>query len=625
MTPRTTTENAPAPAVVIQPMPVPGFSRRAGDDSLDNYWLREDFLRGMQPADEEGFRWIVGRRFVNVEHEGRLHTTHVDLDPAGVYRCRLLTERIPSGPILYKNKDRPTWRMTEHPVPLMPSTKRPAPAMSTPSAAAPVAKQPRLALFDTTAYKPSLRSPDSQGYYELVPAFGLKDDVAHFAFRNQHGNWAPVDAPAGGFGAQPAHLQHWTDFDIWRAYGLHGEDLVRFRADAQASGKRPQWVTPQVAENPYHELLHDTLRWLIPGASLSQREAFLQSYNLLPSQLSRLQLDMKTELKMPLWAQAHKHMTEDVANVQHLEQLSRAVVVELNLKRNARHDWYDPETSMTPQVREALVSKLGYRRNKYNCLYRDDVPALFRGDERGPFELADDAVMLPRYHHEPGATTHKPMSATFSLEEGKMYAREPDPEYLRFNRQTNKYPGREMDDSSSDSGSSDTESNTSSEWSEPASPIPWDHDRNYRSTRVKQKEMFLYVLDTRRLEVVPHEENMLFNSAARDTPPTWFPSDDYEGLISVSRSGLEADRIWLLNSALTKAVKVDHLKELAGASAERIEAATHEGHLNKFQYDLLIDQAETAGKPVLRLSGNGNEFAWDINWPESQRSTTQDL
>ncbi|KHA73275.1 hypothetical protein NZ35_11160 [Pseudomonas chlororaphis] len=614
-------DNSP-PAVVIQTMPAKNSARLASDNSPDSYWLRDDFLRGMKPAEDDGFRWIVGRQFADVEHEGGLRTTHVGQDAAGVYRCKLVTERAASGPALYRNEGRLTWRLTEHPAPTVASTKRPAPPASDQPGTVSAAKQPRPAHLDANVYRASQRSPDAQGYYELAPAFGVNNTVTQFAFMDHFGRWIPVDPPAGGFAARPTRLKHWTDHEIWQVYDIHGQDLVRFRTDAEASGKRPQWVEPTLT-NPRNDLLRDALRWLHPTMSLTQREAFLQSYNLLPGQLTRLQQAMKNDAKMPQWAQAHKSLIEDIDNPQRLEQMSLDAVKELNLKRDARHDWYRLETSMTAPVREALLSKLGYLRNKNNCLYRTDIPALFRGDERTPFELANDGFMLPRYKHKPGATTHKPMSATFSLKEGQMYARQPDPEYLRFNSQTHKYPGREAGDSDSGSDASDAESTTSSGWSDATSPVPWDHDRNYQSTRTRQQEMFLYVLDTRHLEVVPHEENMSFNSAARDTPPTWFPSDDFEGLISVSHSGLDAERIWLLNSALTKAVKIDDIKDQAGASAERIEGATHVGHQNRFEYDRLIDEAEAAGKPVLRLSGNGDEFAYDINWPESATPIAQ--
>jgi hypothetical protein len=630
---RPVTDLPRTPAVVIHEMPTTSQTLPVHDGSAAKYWLNDDFLRGMKPADSDGFRWIVGRRFVDVEYQGNLYTTHVGLDESGLFRSKLLTERQPSGPRLYKNDGRPTWRLSEQasetqamgnelPTPGA-SQKRPAAVTSEPDA-----KRPRAAstptFIDLRLYAHSSRSPDAQGYYAFTPI--RKTDAAdtRFAFKDRFGNWIEVDPPVAGFGAQPTHLKHWTDHEIWALYGIQGEDIRRFRAEAQTHGRAPQWAESATTNNPANDLARDALRWLHPGMTLKQREALLQSYNLLPSQLTRLRQDLKGGHTIPQWAQVHKRLTEEVSNPRRLDKWSQQAVNELNLKRDARHDWYSPETSLTLEVREALLKKLGYLRNKNNCLYRTDVPALFRGDERTPFELANDGFMLPRYHHEPGATTHKPMSATFSLNEGQMYARTPSAEYLLYNSQTHKYPGRSADDSGSESDNSDSHSSTSSDWSEPASPIYWDHDRHYEPTRTRQAEMFLYALDTRHLEVVPHEENMSFNSAARDTPPTWFPSDDFEGLISVTRSGLDSDRIWLINSALTKAVQIDHIKEQAGASAERIEAATHAGHHNKFEYDQLIDKAETAGKPVLRLSGNGDEFAYDIRWPEPEKTLTQD-
>lgn len=117
------------------------------------------------------------------------------------------------------------------------------------------------------------------------------------------------------------------------------------------------------------------------------------------------------------------------------------------------------------------------------------------------------------------------------------------------------------------------------------------------------------------LKVVPHEENMLFNWAARETPPTQFPSDDFEGLISVTRSGLPAERIWLFNSVPTKAARIDDIAGQAGDRAERIEAATRAGHANVWEYDSLIDSAEAAANSIVSLSGNRNEFVYDVTWP----------
>ena len=621
------------PSIEITDLPTRTItSSLQSDTSLSKYWFSPKFLRGMQAPNDDGFRYIVGRKFVDVDDGGVVHTAHVDFDETlGVYRMKLLTEQLPSGPAVYKNETSLTWRLTpqisEKPVARHDlqtdsgsTTKRPASSSSEPPATTIAPKRPRSSDTPTyvnqSLYTASMRSPDAQGYHELTPRWGSNQSDIRFAFQDRHGNWIQVAPPTGGFGSQPTHLTHWTDQEIWELYGIQGREIERFRSEAQALGKPPHWVEPNVTDDPVVNLLRDSLHWLHPTLTSNERQALLQSYNLLPSQLSRLQQHLQTELTLPPWVQAHKRMTEDVGNPLYLDQFSRDAINELNLKRDARHEGYDPETSLTPQLREALLVKLGYRRNKNNCLYRTDIPALFRGDERTPFELANDNAMLPRYAHRPGATTHKPISATFSLKEGLMYASAPDPEYLRFNSQTNKYPGRNTSDSDSDgSDASDSDSSESSEWSDTGSPVPWDHERHYQTTRTRQTEMFLYALDTRTLEVVPHEENHSFNSAARDTPPTWFPDDDYEGLISVTKKGLEAERVWLLNSALTKGANVKDIEQQAGSRADQIEASTHAGHANKHEYDQLIDEVEAAGKPMLRLSGNKNEFGYDVIWP----------
>ena len=410
---------------------------------------------------------------------------------------------------------------------------------------------------------------------------------------------------------QPTHLKSWTDAQIWQLYGIHGQDIERFRIEAQSSGKPPQWVEANATPNATLNLLRDSLRWMHPTMSAVERQALLQSYNLLPSQQRRLQQDLKTDLTLPQWVKTHQQLIEDIDNPNRLDQFGKDVIDELNLRRDARHGWYDPEISLTSETREALLPKMGYLRNQNNLLYRTDVPALFRGDDRAPFELARDNAMLPRHRHGPGATTHKPMSATFRLDAARMYGKAPDPDYLRFNSQANKYPGRSADNTPLDT--SDVESRDS-DWSDIGSPVGWDHERNYERIRERQKVMFLYALDTRGKEVVPREENTLFNSAAQKNP-AWFPEDDYEGLISVTKKGLEADRIWLLNSSLTKGARVTTIEELAGFRADSIEESTYTGKYNTDEYDKLIDQAETAGYQILKLSGNKNEYGDDVRWP----------
>lgn len=604
----------PTSAVEVTPIVTRNIVDPVEDSSIETYWLPEALLRGMQAPDETGVRHIVGRKFVDVEYEGVLHTVNVAQEPInGAYRIKRLRERDASGPLVVKNPQAPTWRLdASTPLP----QKRPAPA----TADAPQAQRPRsatpLVYADDSAYSATLRSPDAQGYFELTPRGSLPTTASAtlFAFRANDNKWIQVDPPSGGFGAKPANLAHWTDKEIFDLYRIHGADIERFRTQAQVSGMPPKWVEPVIAQTPVTDLLNNGLRWLHPQMNASQRESWLQSYNLLPSQLTRLQQHLRTELSLPHWAESHKQLTQDLAHPQRLEQLARDTATELELKRGAKHPWYSPESSMTPALRETLLKQMGYRRNKHNLLYLTDVPALFRADDRTPFEIANDDAMLPRMKHKPGATTEdRPMSATFSLNEGMMYAKAPDPEYLLYNTQTNKHPGKKPTDTDA-SDSSDTDSSDASDSSDDERTKAWDHERNYTAVRTRQSEMFLYLLDTRNIEVVPREENHSFNWGAQKDP-AWFPEDDFEGLISVSRSGLDADRIWLLNSARTKAANVDDIRVQAGTRAERIEWATQAGHANSHEYDQLIDGVEAAGKPILKLSGSKKEFGYDIQWP----------
>jgi hypothetical protein len=583
------------------------------DSSIEKYWLSEDLLHNMAAADETGVRYIVGRKFVDVEYDGTLHTANVDQTPVGgAYQLRLLTELKASGPLVYKNPHAPTWRLAES---TRLTQKRPASG----TADAPLAQRPRSATaieyVDAGAYVETVRSPDAQGYYELRPRSLLPTRPSDmlFAFRDVYGRWLKVDPPSGGFGAQPANLPHWTDKEIFDLYRIHGQDIERFRAQAQASGLPPKWVEPIAAANPFKSLLNDRLRWLYPSFSATQRETWLQSYNLLPSQITRLQLHLHSEPTVPQWAESHKQMAQDLSNSRHLEQFALDTARELALKRGAKHAWYDPERCMTAAVREALLGKLGYRRNKNKLLYRTDVPALFRGDDRAPFEMANDDTMLPRMDHKPGATTDdRPMSATFSLKEAMMYGKEPDPEYLLYNSQTHKYPGKPPNDDASDSSA--TESSDASDSSDDDGAVAWTRERKYTAARTRQTDMFIYLLDTRGIEVVPREENVRFNSDA-EKKPAWFPEDDYEGLISATPNGLEASRVWMLNSTLTKAANIKDIARLADSRAETLEAVSHAGHSTQHQYDELIDKAEALGNEIVRLSGRKNEYGDDIVWP----------
>lgn len=390
----------------------------------------------------------------------------------------------------------------------------------------------------------------------------------------------------------------------------------------------PRPGSTQPSQNPRAQLIDGPLQSLYPDKTANELETLLRSYNLSPGQQTRLYKDMLENLKVPEWAEQHKQMSRDTGNPRRHDLLYREIEPNLRHLRNgtANTGLYELHLSLTHEYLDSFLVKAGYLRNRNNCLYRTDIPAVFRGDERTPFELANDGWMLPRYNHKPYATTQKAMSVTVSLKAAKMYGEdEPDPEYLLYNSQTNKYPGKQPDDASDDSNASNasnasdvsTTSHIASSGSDSDSSLQLDLERNYETTRHKQQIQFVYAIDSRNMEIVLGEENHAFNRAANG--PNWFPEDDLEALLSVSRRGISADRIWIFDSGHQKAVRVkdlrDHADDADDSYARRVEERTHSGASNTDEYDRLIAEVAAAGKPVLLLSSDKEWFANDIVWP----------
>lgn len=402
---------------------------------------------------------------------------------------------------------------------------------------------------------------------------------------------------------------------------VQSPDPQRSVEDTPAS---PRPGSTQPSQTPRVLLIDGPLQSLYPDKTASELETLLRSYNLSPGQQTRLHKDMLENLTIPEWAEQHKQMSRDTGNPRRHDLLYSEIEPNLRHLRNgtATTGLYELHLSLTHEFLDSFLVKAGYSRNRNNCLYRTDIPAVFRGDERTPFELANDGWMLPRYNHKPYATTQKAMSVTVSLKAAKMYGGdEPDPEYLLYNSQTNKYPGKQPNDASDDSDASDvsTPSNSTiaSSGSESDSSLQLDLERNYETTRHKQQIQFVYAIDSRNMELVLGEENHAFNRAANG--PNWFPDDDLEALLSVSRRGISADRIWVFDSSHQKAVRVkdlqDHVDDTDDAYARRVEERTHSGADNKDEYDRLIAGVAAAGKPVLLLSSDKDWFGNDIVWP----------
>ena len=592
----------------------------ATDSGLTSYLLNPALLRNMQAADADGFRFVVGRRFVDIQDIG---TVHVEFDAArGAYRVTDLYRKLTPGPLILRDPGETTWRLAHQP-PRAPSLKRPSSEMGDTQTKRPAISQPQPFQPLSGVHldpMPHWIQLDSQGYYRRHEHFHSSPNADYFyGFKGADNYWVRVDEPPAGFNGSPTHLTAWKDHQIWEAYGIHGQDIARFREEGQRSGSRPHWVKPMVTDNARQDLIMDGLRWLHPQKTLDEVTEHLRSYNLSPGQHLQLRKDLlDSPQQMPQWAEQHRLRSLDDKDPGRFDQLRQEIEPLLIPTRNGkiwRADLVDIDQSLSRPFYDRFLASLGYLRNSSGCLYRVDIPGLFRGDERTPFEFYADGVMLPRMKHPSGATTETPVSATVSLKLVREYSgngrKTPDPEYLLYNNQKNKYPGKKPGEPDHDSGESDNEGGD-------ASDVELDFERNYETTRHNQKFAFAYIIDTRKMEVVLKEENELLNLSS-EKDGTWFPEDDLEALISASKKGIDSERLWLLDSTYTRAAKVDDVVRAGTdpwSTNQAIEARTHSGAYNQHEYDALIDKVAKAGKPILTLAPGKDWFANDIVWPE---------
>lgn len=369
--------------------------------------------------------------------------------------------------------------------------------------------------------------------------------------------------------------------------------------------------------------------------SLEEVAAAMKPYNLSNRQLPQMLAGIQTDGTAPQWAENHKQTSMDETNVNRFDDTYQELLPEILSLRNSGQGFTDFNANFTRPYLDGLLAYAGYNRNKYNCLYRTDIPAMFRGDDRTPFEFVRDGHMLPRADLGEGSTSQKAVSATFSLLDAKKYisrfGKQSGIEELLYNSQYHKYPGDLNNTASRDTDSSDGES---------ASDIDSDSDgggsgsdnesgrmkeKDYYPKRHNQNIAFCYLFDTRNIEIVPARENYHFNKDALEESKktggkTWFPDDDLEGHISVSSRGFSADRIWLVNSTFTRAARVkdiysqsyDHTENSSRGEADMIEEMTWAGANNMGDYDALIDQVAAANKPVINFPAGKEVFSNDV-------------
>jgi hypothetical protein len=541
-----------------------------GADVLFIYRL-SSFSAGLLPVPgQDGFRVQAHRYYADIQSG---ETVLVGFDVAtGQYRAKLRNEQNASGPALLLNADGKTWRLDSSV-----NTSRPMPVPDV-QQAGPSHKRP---LIDEQQPGPSNKRP-------------LIDE--------QPGASLPATPPGGPARPEPFYVE-------------------RARKNEE---QRVQLL----------EQLKDRFHSRNVDQSLKEVALTMQPYNMSNQQIARLLDEYQSTGVTPQWAKDHKQTSMDKTSTNRFGETYDELLAEILSLRNTGAGFADFDVRFSRPYFIDLLAHAGYRRNKFFCLYRTDIPAMFRGDDRTPFEFTRDGHMLPRKELGEGSTSQQAVSTSFSLRDAKRYishfGKQSGIEELLYNTQHHKYPGDMSNagqgnvvdsDAAPDSGS-DSRSSTME------IDVTRITEKDYYPKRHNQNFAFVYLLDTRNIEVVPGRENYRFNREALEMSrqaagQTWFPDDDLEGHVSVSKHGFSAERIWLVNSTGTRAARVkdlyaqsyDHSNLSFWNEADVIEERTWAGAYNMSDYDDLIDQVADANKPVINFPAGVDIYANDVLFP----------
>jgi len=589
-------ETLPIEVSVMSPdrADMPFFSATSLEDFVQPYF-------GDLPApNATGIRRYLTKEWVDVQLPGTQGRQHVCVKyDADLKAYRVMSfRRLAPGPPIYRTTQDNLWSLNRHRTFLNGDDYA----------------------FSATA--------NADGHYAFR-ALGSSSDSAilGYAINHPEHHWIAIDP------AQAKHerladrpLVQWSDQDIQRMYILDDTRIAAFRTEAQASGKAPDWA-PRAQNSEDYLFVAESLKWLHPQLPLAQRLELQRSYNLTQDQLCRLRTE-SGDGQIPEWAEQHKRLSLDPSNDQRFKLIADELenyVQDLRTQGLAfDHHW--PATRHSDVFLADYATHLGYQRTRHNMLYRTDIPAMFRGETRLPFELARDGRMMYRKGNPTGTTNKRALSATFGLHDATAYAATRGGFYheLHYNSQANRFPGVNPQSSKgrssepSDSGdSSVSDGKRTGDEADSDSSFVFDDSKGYESTRRQQKTSFVYVIDTRGMEVVPGAENKAFNPGNSK-----FFFDELEGHISTPTRGISAERIWLVRSDLTRAARVKDVLEQAADRVAAIEQATWAGtdsqtgnYFGSNAYDSLIDGIAGSGGLILELPKGDKTFADDIVWP----------
>ncbi len=589
------------PGIMITQMPDTQTPRpRTATSPLEPYLQSVDEALG---HDADGLRNHKGRKFADIARDdgsaAGLTVMVAFHDLMKAYRAGLPSERVPSGPPLYRVADSNVWSLKK-PIEYYPSDRY-------------TVHDRRNAHFSNV--------PDAQGYYAVhewkhVPDHGdfvMRSNVG-FAFKERYGRLVKVDpSEARGDASVPLKLAHWTDREIWDVYNIHGAEVVAFRAEAQASGRAPDWAR-RTDNDDHHKSLMNAMKWSHPQKSRSECAELLRSYNLTIAQQKRLLPDM--DKGFPEWAEQHKRLTQNTLDERRFDQIEEEMQpLILRIRQEGERPDFDAhpvEQRYEQSFLKSYLEHAGYQLTRHGYLFRTDIPAMFRADLRTPFELARDKRLVKLRGNPSDSTNKSAFSATFSmakLSDYMFFDYYSNPRH--YNSQANRYPGH-FSDSDSSGG------NRHSSASDSETSFEMDESRDYPLLRRKQLLGFRYVIDTRGIEVVPRDENIYLNDMD-------FDGDPLEGRISMPTRGISAERIWLVRSDLSQAARVEDILRQAGDNAEAIEKATWAGtdgndvlYHGVTAYDKLIDQIANSGGVVLKLPKGESTYSNDVNWPVAE-------
>lgn len=502
----------------------------------------------------------------------------------------------------------------QSPLPRMPTPE--IPDLQTPSPRPPTPDTPETA--DTTPgyghqshYTWDIDNQNFHGYVEMRRKPGLDDShgpLTQIAF--PEGLELTIVSPIRYSPNQRAFRPYWRDIDIWNLYRIEGADILRFRQDVALHLKPPAWVRQRDYPSRREQLIDYLRLWTNPDSPLKSRDQIIarfRPYNLSTEQLTRLcneisptgQFNNLINDEVPTWVKTHQARTLVVTSFEQFDPYLPEIKAEIIRLRNQGGGTSLLKASLTAPFFRELLQRCGFKRNKHNFLYRDDIPAVFKVDDRTPFEFARPGSMQPRPIAAEGSTSGTAVSALFSLRTAMGFANE----------------ARGLPASPGGHPNAPQTTHESKQTTDAAS--------RSRSQRI----MFCYLLDTRGVEVVSGQDNRAYNTTRITPKPAddsrLFPSMKLEGHVSMSAIGFTSRRIWLVNSTMTRAATVDDIHTQArdrvtGSSQSHdnaIEGRTRAGDLNRDEYDALIDEVAKAGKRVLELPQGKDLFSTDISFP----------